>query len=351
MTLTARQRSRPARGRTTLLAILAAATVAGAPALAFECGKAKSKVERAICADPATKASDDALNDAFATLRGRIDAPQRTALLANQRRWLKKRDGACISETPPNGASACLRGENETRIRALAGRPDAGPGLGDALVPVFVERVGTKKTYEVSLMLYRYAGPPSPAGTRLNALTDAEIARAPTRTDDDSGTFTFSSDRQARITYASDRLLSVLVTGYEFSGGAHGQSTSSAVNLDMRAGRELAIGDLLAAKELAQVQGWCRTDIAAELKTRIRDSGEDPDKDADAKASLADLVKQAAEPIDKTVADMTSWSFGGEAATITFVSDVIGPHVLGEFTCTLPYGKLRPVAKASFPLP
>ena len=323
--------------------------VAG-PALAFECDKARSKAEKAICADPAAKAADDAMNEAFSALRARLDPAQRTALLANQRRWLKTRDGACIGEDRKD-ASACLRDENGARTLALSARPEAGPGTPNPLLPVFLERAGTKTTYDASALLYRFEVPRGAAEARLNAWTEAMLKEAPVRTDDPGGTFTYSFERRARIGYASDRLLSITVTGYDFTGGAHGQSSSTALNLDLKAGRALAIGDLVGPKELGEVRATCRRDVARDIKARLTEGGEDPGKDPDAKNNLDVLVRNAAEPVDATVGDLANWSFGAKAATVTFVSDAIGPHAMGEFACTLPYDRLRGLAKPGFPLP
>lgn len=60
--------------RTTLAAItlLTLAT----PALAFDCAKATTDVEKAICADPQLKTLDDQLADAYAAVKAASAPPE-----------------------------------------------------------------------------------------------------------------------------------------------------------------------------------------------------------------------------------------------------------------------------------
>lgn len=109
----------------------AALLIAASPAHAapsFDCAKAQSQVEHAICASEPLSKLDSDLAD---TLKAQINtAPdQRALLLADERRWLKQRDNKCVHGTLPPGGSlaACLTEEYQSRIAWLnAGQWKAG---------------------------------------------------------------------------------------------------------------------------------------------------------------------------------------------------------------------------------
>jgi uncharacterized protein YecT (DUF1311 family) len=75
----------------TVLALLATLIATGAAyGASFDCGKAASPVERAICADPALSKADDALAAAYrAALSATLDP---VALRRDQRQWRRERD-------------------------------------------------------------------------------------------------------------------------------------------------------------------------------------------------------------------------------------------------------------------
>ena len=80
--------------RATRFLILAGLTAAAAPALAIDCGKASSPVEKLICSSREAKAEDAGLNRAYAALMKQApDDEIRAMLKDSQRRWLAARDG------------------------------------------------------------------------------------------------------------------------------------------------------------------------------------------------------------------------------------------------------------------
>lgn len=75
--------------------LLASLFMASAPALAINCGKASSAVEKLICSDKKTVAADAELNRAYsAILKQAPDADVRTMLMDSQKRWVEARDKA-----------------------------------------------------------------------------------------------------------------------------------------------------------------------------------------------------------------------------------------------------------------
>jgi uncharacterized protein len=93
--------------------------LAAAPALAqpsFDCARAQAWDERAICADPALAALDRRVAAAWGARNAALPEPQRQAMLAEQRAFLRDRR-AC--NTGAEKAEACLARRMTERAVAL----------------------------------------------------------------------------------------------------------------------------------------------------------------------------------------------------------------------------------------
>ncbi len=93
-----------------------------ARAQAFDCTKARSPVEKAICADPGLGTLDRQLAQAYAASLQR-EPGNIAALTAAQAQWLRQRDAACA--LPSARVPACLTGLLTRRLAALAPPPAA----------------------------------------------------------------------------------------------------------------------------------------------------------------------------------------------------------------------------------
>src|ERR1700678_2155320 len=104
-------------------AVLAALLLLRAPALAqsFDCGKASTVVEHTICQDQPLRELDSALDRQFRAIL-QLAPKRREALLANERRWIKSRDGQCLPRDPLGKAPIveCLADAYRARIHYLA---------------------------------------------------------------------------------------------------------------------------------------------------------------------------------------------------------------------------------------
>ncbi len=320
-------------------------------AAAFECNGVTGQAERAICASPAAKAADDAMNVSFAAVKARMDATQSASLLADQRDWLRRRNIACAAK---KNDAVCYQRENESRVAYLSAKPKAGPGTSRPLVPFIVYRKGTPKSYETQLELFRFADAATDAEKRFNAEMDKIVADAPTSIDKDDrsrDTSSFSWSRSASIGYASDRLLSLTVEGSEYTGGAHPNSGHVSINLDMKSGRLLTIDDLLPRDKRAEIGRLCATQVAAQFKDKLREQGTDPDKNAEARDELKSLIAEGNPRAASAAAELANWTFAENSATVNFNPYEVAAYVYGYFDCDVPYATLRPLAKPAFPLP
>jgi uncharacterized protein len=103
----------------------------------FDCSKATTKVELAICNNKKLAVADSDLNDLFAQIKRGCDNEKRTSLINDQRKWLKLRDTACLSDSRSNRDSkfeSCLMKTYSDRQKELQdifdiqnGKPDLPP--------------------------------------------------------------------------------------------------------------------------------------------------------------------------------------------------------------------------------
>ena len=321
-----------------LSAIPAGALSATDPASALDCARASTASEWAICADPAAVKADADLDKAYEALLGSAREPQRAAIVAAEARWIGARDNEC-SDQKGAAMSACLKKATERRRAFLTGAPEAGPGAPGRLVPVFrIEKGGSGKA-DVDLEFLTFPDPANAGERAFNAAVAKFTGDIVEPEKDDPNPDSFAYVRTMRLAYASPRFLSAHVDAYEYAGGAHPNTYTANVNVDLRQGRALAFADLLDKQAADKVFSLCLDQVR---KQKI-DKGETPDD----LGSPEDLRKS----IEEATGDLKTWSFGAEAATIDYDPYAVGAYAEGAFNCTVPYASLRPLAKPEFPLP
>lgn len=84
------------------------------PQPSFDCGRASTRTEKVVCANPELRKLDHMLGDYYQQSNARLNSHQRDALRAQQRQWLKQRDTNCAPSDLP-----CLSKAYKERIRAL----------------------------------------------------------------------------------------------------------------------------------------------------------------------------------------------------------------------------------------
>jgi uncharacterized protein YecT (DUF1311 family) len=111
------------------IAIAAALLVPSVHAASFNCAKAASKVETAICANATLGKLDDDVAKAYAAARTGLDEPWRPRLLRSQREWLATRSASADLAAGLRQRLAILRGMRVTQggVRFLKLTDDARP--------------------------------------------------------------------------------------------------------------------------------------------------------------------------------------------------------------------------------
>jgi uncharacterized protein YecT (DUF1311 family) len=320
---------------------LAAGLVAFAgPAHAFDCKKAGTKSEKAICADPAALAADSAMSAAFQTLIASAPAAQKSQITASQVGWLRTRDGNCAEATGAE-LGACLARESERRRAFLEGRPEAGPGAPGRIAPWFRYEKGGHGRAEIDFALLKFVDPQAPAERAFNAAVERVTKDIIEPEKDEPNPDSYAFDWSMELTWASPRLVSAHLTGYMSAGGAHPNTSSASVNIDYAAGRELKFADAFASDAATKIVAFCLKSVRAQKQ----------DKMGDEAPKSADDLKTLAGQVDDATRDLAAWSFGADAATVNYDPYAVGSYAEGAYVCEIPYATLRGWTKPGFPLP
>jgi|GEM_PF-51180 len=119
-------------------ALLASGFAMPAAAAAFDCAKASSAVETAICADNALSISDETLSELYDRLAWLAsgDKDLLRQLAAEQKEWLLKQRNPCKDNGCIASAYRRRQAEIETRIQAFTDAPPAAPGRAELEAPL-----------------------------------------------------------------------------------------------------------------------------------------------------------------------------------------------------------------------
>jgi uncharacterized protein YecT (DUF1311 family) len=206
-----------------IAALLLLATGAAAQPMS-ECRQAKTEADKAICGNPDLAAADKRMAEAYAAFRAELPPDQQKALLADQRRWITRRQAAC-GDKSDDALVQCLLAETEARRRLLAGEsPNGAPGAPRIVAGLFHE--ARKGRYEISIEYPRMLTP-RPAATAFeraaHAIAFGKDAVAEYRAMEPphaTGAENFY-DVDYTVSYLDSRLASLVFTISNFTGGAH----------------------------------------------------------------------------------------------------------------------------------
>ncbi len=325
------------------LCTIALSLATAMPAHAFDCGKASTKVEQAICADTRLKAADDAMTAVYVRLKDSFSGQAKEAMRISQLRWIKRREG-CEDDTVADIA-ACIEEETARRQALLKATPQTGPGDGGDLAPWFIQKEGENGGWDIDLNLVRFIDPRTEGEALFNR--EAEALATPSLLETSTlGTATievakdqiYAKAVSLTPTYASKTLISALAEGYEDTGGVHGNSWRRAINIALDEGRWLTFADLFPRDVKGILAKLCTDQLVAARKVRTDDATMDLEEGAD--LVVLDHIK-----------DLETWAFWADHAAIMFDPYEIGSYSEGPYECRLVMGELRRLALPGAPLP
>ena len=307
---------------------------------AFDCTKAATSSEKAICADPAALAADAALSDAFKTLRTSLSSSQSTELLKSQQSWVKQRDNSC-SESSQADLAKCLKDQSDLRAKSFSTKPNAGPGGFGTLMPFFRSEVGGKGRTKIEILVYKFANPSDAAQKTFNTEIDKLIGDVPKPGAEDAQSDSFDFSVDMSLDYVSPKLISAHTATSSYLGGAHPSNQSTTINIDVKKGAVAKFKDFLNKTAATKIAESCTKQV---LQQKKESQGADVNLSENTLKKLSDDVANANK-------DLALWTFAADKAEIQYDQYVVGAYSEGAFFCDIPYSDLRPMVKKDFPLP
>lgn len=316
------------------LAMLTLAT----PALAFDCAKATTAVEKAICADPQLKQLDARLSEAYAAVKASSMPAEQRMLARSQKRWIAERE-FCSGDD--SGMNACIAQKTKDRLSLLLGAPESGPGAAAKMVPVFRVQDGSTKQWDIDMSLMRFADPRTAGETLFNRLVDDILSQAKLGPHgEDSHDMVFAMEDTMSLTYASPKLVSARHDFYINEGGAHGNYGTNNINIDMTSGKQIRIGDIVDAARATKLAQQCAAEIEAERKKRVPDAEDVPYDKKTRDATIAETVR-----------NLNSWSIGADTIRVSFDPYAVGAYAEGAYRCSFKTADVKALARPGAPLP
>jgi len=311
-------------------AVLTLAVTPAAQAASFDCAKASSQVEKAICANPDLSRTDEVLARAYATALGGLSDAAKQAMQASQREWLGFAALACTVDAKPFTAAptedqqGCLNSVYRSRIGELGQSrmegdwrvyPKTSYSLVDDPDPDSYQGVATKEISSPRI------DEESPLAASFNALMEAaDKAAQPDPkgedylTADTMVTTTISSVASHRISLATD-------TYWMGHGAAHGNYAITYAHYLTDEGR------MMTAKDLFTGTGWeaALGKLALDELDRTIEGG---------------IWEESRADVPKVAADPSRWIFGGEGLEIIFQPYEVTAYAAGAPTVTIGWDKL-----------
>lgn len=320
-----------------LLTLLLAIPAAGAAS--FECGKASTAFERAICAFPELSRQDEILAKSYATALGGLSEQAATVVRKGQRKWLAFAERACTDDAQPLRGDysadelGCLEQIFNNRIRALEGsRMRSGRRFYQvdrhAVLPdPDATEESWNKVATKELSTPRIDGVDAEA-IAFNAMMDKFTAElgyfaGPSDVEIESSVDA-ATDNQitATVEAVTSRRISLSVNDWWYGhGAAHGNYTITYLHFLTRERRPLVASDIFAGEDWKKP---LRELVLAELNRTIEGG----------------IWPESVEYVGEAAADPRNWNFSEDGLVVQFQPYDVTAYAYGAPTATISWEAL-----------
>lgn len=323
------------------IAAAASATFAGSAwaqsGPSFDCAKASTVIERAICKSPELAKADRDMAAVYAALVGKLSGAAKDHLVKDQMRWIGNRGPACSDgplETPQ-----CLKTRYADRIAFL--RALDGPGTYPFVSEHDLVKNGRVRTtrYLIDASYPQFDGGTADftaANRRFadDAQKGAGEAIPPADDTADRG-LTWSYGQDFALYRPSADAVAVETRLYSYTGGAHGYHGTFASLVDLRSGR------IVPPSAVFKPDGdWLRiitAMVGADLKKQFIE-----------RPGFDDALEPA--NLTKLMTDPARWLFKANGLQILFNAYDVGSYAGGPYTVDIPYDRIRSLLRADGPI-
>jgi uncharacterized protein YecT (DUF1311 family) len=316
-----------------------------AQAASFDCAKAQTPFEKAICSHPDLSDQDEVLAQAYATALGGLSSEAAAQVKAGQHSWLDYVSRACRDDAQPirtdytDDQAQCLVGEFHDRIRGLEAsrmqggfrfypierflvEPDTDPNSSE------FNKVATKHVLRVKI------DRDSEIAAAFNAMAENVQAAYDEQLGEDTHLFVKGSDElqtgntsadidvSTTVEAVSTHLITLATDQYWFGhGAAHGNYGTSYAHFLIDEKRPLEATDVFRAKDWEKSFGRMVVEKA--------------------KADLADEYQgDTDENVAAMAADPSRWRFYEDGIVVLFNPYEISSYARGQVEVLVPWEEL-----------
>jgi uncharacterized protein len=320
-------------------------------AASFNCSRAQTPREKAVCASPELSALDDHLNAAYTSARSALTPSSAALLRDDQRQWLQWLDRVCPPDNPSsNGIATCLTNFYNDRLQQLTtGRQQIHgivvyPRAHFVFVPAHPQPGDSTAGNDPGFGYGQFAWPqidnPTPSQRVWNEAVYAATIKASCCADEKSKPSLDAAvdsngyvDSSYTLTAVNSRLIEVdLGTSTYGWGAAHPDSNEIPFAWWLDLQRPLKTSDIFAPNT-----AWPQKLATLTLAKLLKDPGPDALWKPGTPGKPGDLEKAIAHG----VIDLKSWNISSEGLTITFGSYEVGPYSSGWPSATIPWQQLN----------
>lgn len=315
--------------------------IAATPALAqggasFDCAKASSAVERAICRNPELARADREMAAVYSALLAKLTGPAKDHLAKDQVGWVGNRNRACTGDA--DAIVDCLKVRYGARIANLKVLADgAYPFIGERAV-YKAGKVG-KIAYSIDTRYPQFDGATADFATVNRTFADdAKKSDEDATPKPDSGVDreqTWSYEQAFALHRPGASAITVAIDFYGYSGGAHGFGGTVCVLVDLRTGKSVEPGGVFAPGD-----AWLKLMVGlvtADLKKQfVKNPGFD---DALEPESLAKMLR-----------DPSRYCWRTGRLELIFNAYDVGPYSAGAYQVVVPNSRLAPLFRVDGPL-
>jgi uncharacterized protein YecT (DUF1311 family) len=317
---------------------------AGFSGPSFDCAKANTAGEHAICWDATLSSVDRSLNAAFRRLKTTETTASFATVQAAQRGWLAYAMRSCRAGGPMLGDAGeqqaltlCLTDQYTDRAERLEAVEVLKAGAFVLEPRMRVVARARPETEESDIYPWMNGGP---AADAFNRYVASELALDKRRMDD-KDLFPFGDEvadmkLYARRTYSvarfDARVASLQIATFDYTGGAHEAIGETSLNWDVARRRPFSLDDVFASDKPWRkfVTDICLSDLHDEFAGQ---DAPDPDRSA----------------VESVITDSRNWLWGTDKATVHFTVYSIASFSGGEFDVDVPYDSLQPYLRPDAP--
>lgn len=300
----------------------------------FDCAKASTDIERAICKDDKLAAADRAMAVAYTTLVAKLEGPAKEHLVRDQGQWIVDRNRSCTAIA--YDVTYCLKQRYAARLETLK-------ALADGSYP-FITTQALYRSGKLGKVAWSYdiGYPQFDATTADFSALNAQFAAAARKAAADATPKAADGiDREQQWTYeqgfrlsrpSADAIL-VALSFYGFSGGAHGYGATTCTLVDMQSGKAAGPDAVFAGQWMDEMVRL----VGADLKKQfVRKPGFE---DALQPAKLVELLR-----------DPGHYCWRAGKLELVFNQYEVGPYAAGPYTVDIAMATLKPLLRADGPL-